>query len=330
MGPFRKRLWLSLLTGYMFLFYGELVFWSSPDREGMEIAILCVTWIVYSFFAYVFLCVAGAFRARSPLAVFLAGAVFGWFEEGIVLQTMHGSPDTPFPMSIPFTGLAWHALVGAFAGWYWTRRILSGNAYGKTAALAIGTGAFYGLWAVFWWTEPPEPMGRLIEAGRGDLLLAHFAVFAMASGALLVLAHWLYNRALPFDFKPSKPELGLLAAAAAVYFSMVTVPAAPRAVWVVPLTLGPTLAALELNRRAETRMSAIGMFGGEVRAANYFLLFLVPLTAIALYAAALAADARWRTNMVVYYLFSAIGVVLWISGMAEAAVRFARARRGAD
>ncbi|MBI2299310.1 MAG: hypothetical protein HYU66_10285, partial [Armatimonadetes bacterium] len=105
MNDFMKRVVVTLCTGYVFVYYGEFVFWATPDREGMDAAGLIATWLLYSIMAYPFLCVVRSFKVRDPWAVFLAGAFYGWFEEGIIVQTTYGSPDTPFPMSISFTGL---------------------------------------------------------------------------------------------------------------------------------------------------------------------------------------------------------------------------------
>jgi hypothetical protein len=253
MRPFLQRLGTALLTGYILFYYGELMFWATPDREGMGLPMLAVTWLVYSIFAYFFLCVAHGFHARNPWAVFLAGAFFGWFEEGIVLQTTYGSADGPFPMSIPFTGLAWHALIGVFVGWYGVPLILRQNRLSRTLALASAIGVFYGFWAIFWWTEPPAPMKALLDAGQQDQLLLHFAIFSTASTALLAVAHRLLDRRPVSGFPPGRIELGVLTAITLGYFAFITVPAAPKALWVMPPLMALTLGALECNRRREAR-----------------------------------------------------------------------------
>src|SRR5690606_17482277 len=119
--------------------------------------------------AYYFLCVASFFRARSVWAVFLAGAVFGWFEEGIFLQTTYGQDGLELPVTIAWTALAWHALFDVLVGWYLVRRVLASDRPLRVAALASAIGLVYGLWAVFWWNEPPEPMERLLISDRKDL-----------------------------------------------------------------------------------------------------------------------------------------------------------------
>lgn len=315
MTDFRKRLVIALTTGYIFFYYGEVMFWATPDRPGMGVAELVITWLVYSVFAYVFLCAVSLFKVRRVWSVFLAGAFFGWYEEGIVMATTYGTPDTPFPMSISFTGLAWHALIDVLVGWYLVRRVLAQNRVSKVLVVACAIGLFYGLWAVFWWTEPPEPMRVLFEAGRKDLVFLHFSAFSLLTTALLIIAHWLYRRMSPSGFKPTKVELWILGLGTLFYFVCVTVPTAPKALAVLPPLMGATLWALNRNRRAETRADAIVAFDASVKLSCYLCLLAIPLVAMAIYFVALACDASLRTNMPIYYLTSATGALMWIGSI---------------
>lgn len=312
---FRRRLGTALVTGYLLFYYGELVFWATPDRDGMGLGTLAASWLVYSVFAYFFLCVAHGFRVRNPWAVFLAGAFFGWFEEGIVLQTTYGSSDGPFPVSIAFTGLAWHALIGVFVGWYGVPRILRLDRVSRALAFAAAFGAFFGLWAMFWWTEPPAPMKALLDAGRKDLLLVRFAAFSTISTGLLILAHRRLDRQADTGFPPGRVEIGILVALTLVYFAFVTIPAAPVALWIMPVLMGLTFGALERNRRREIRAGPPPPHPPPVRLANLLALFAVPLVATSIYAAGLATETSLRTNEFVYVVFSAAGTLFWLAGV---------------
>lgn len=312
MRRFFQRMAVALCSGYIIVYYGEFVFWATPDREGLDAGGILAVWLTYSIFAYPFLCVASLFKVRAPWAVFLAGAFYGWFEEGIVVQTMYGTPSSPFPASISFTGLAWHALIGVGIGWYLLRRVLAQNKYFKTLALTCAIGLFYGGWAIFWWNEPPPPMKALLDAGRKDVLCIHFALFAFGTTVPLVLAHWCYNRLGLAEFKPSKVELWILGVLALLYYAFITVPAAPKALWVLPPLMGVTFWALCKNRRAETRPDAIVAFTARVKPLNYLLLFTIPLIATAIYFLALANDARLPTNVVIYAITTPLGALLWL------------------
>ena len=312
MKAFLKRMAVALCSGYIIVYYGEFVFWATPDREGFNAGEGIAVWLLYSIMAYPFLCVVSLFKVRDPWAVFVAGALYGWFEEGIIVQTTYGSADTPFPMSISFTGLAWHAPIDVWIGWYLVRRILAQNSPLTTIALACGIGAFYGLWGIFWWSEPPPPMKVLLDTGRKDVLFIHFALFAFGTTALLVLAQWLYQRVRLTEFKPSNIELWTFGVLVLLYYAFITVPAAPRALWVLPPLMGVSFWALLGSRRAETRPDAIVAFPEAVHFSNYLLLFGIPLVASAIYYLALANDVRLHTNLIFYYIATPLGAVLWL------------------
>jgi hypothetical protein len=307
-----KRIAVSLISGYILLYYGEFVFWATPDREDFDLLVALGMWLLYSCMAYPFLCVVSLFNARNPWAIFLAGAFYGWFEEGLVVQTMYGTPDGPFPMSISFTGLAWHAAIGVWVGWYLVRKILIENNYLKTLALGLGIGLFYGLWAIWWWNEPPSPMKELLESGRKDVLFIHFFIFAYGTTALLILAHWLYQRINLTEFKPSKVEIGICGGLALLYFALVSVPAAPKAIWVLPPLLGLTFWALSNNKGLEKRQNATTAFSHPVTALNRLLLFSIPTTASTIYFLALATDFRLPTNIIFYYTATPLAALAWI------------------
>jgi len=316
MNSFLQRAAVTLCTGYIIVFYGEFVFWATPDRDGMNPAGMIAVWLLYSAMAYPFLCVVSYFRVRDPWAVLLAGAFYGWFEEGVVVQTTYGSPDTPFPMSISFTALAWHAPIDVWVGWYAMRRVLAQNRPLATLGLAAGIGLFYGLWGLFWWNEPPAPMKALLDAGRQETVALHFVLFALGTTVPLIGAHQLLQWMGPVRFQPSKLELWGFGGLALLYYAFVTVPAAPRALWVLPALLGVTFWALTGNRRTETRPDAIAAFPEVVKPWNHLLLFAIPLVAGVVYSVALAADLRLATNLAFYHLATPLGALLWLTGVA--------------
>ena len=106
---FLQRVAVAFCSGYIIVYYGEFVFWATPDREGFDAGSIIATWLVYSVLSYPFLCVVSLFKVRDPWPFSSRAAFYGWFEEGVLVQTMYGTPDGPFPASVSFTGLAWHA-----------------------------------------------------------------------------------------------------------------------------------------------------------------------------------------------------------------------------
>ena len=99
-----------LASGYILFFLSERVFWSFW-RPGDNPAEFLITWLAYSLIGWIYLDLVRRFRVAKFPAVFLCGAVYGWVAEGIVVDTMYGDPTNPFPLSLSWTGLAWHALL---------------------------------------------------------------------------------------------------------------------------------------------------------------------------------------------------------------------------
>ena len=113
-----------LANGYILFFFSERVFWSFW-RPGDTLPEFLITWIAYCLLGWIFLDLVRRFKVASFPPLFLCGAVFGWVGEGVVVDTLYGNPTNPFPLSISFTGLAWHALLSVGVGWYLIGRALT-------------------------------------------------------------------------------------------------------------------------------------------------------------------------------------------------------------
>ena len=114
-----KRLLSVLACGYILMFYSEHLFWAHV-RASDTLFDYLETWLLYSFLAFAFLNLIDHFRVQNIWALFLCGAVFGWLVEGVIVQTTYES----LPLSISFTGLAWHALISVWVGWYAVRKAI--------------------------------------------------------------------------------------------------------------------------------------------------------------------------------------------------------------
>ena len=99
-----------LANGYILFFFSERVFWSFW-RPADNLRDFVITWLAYCLMGWMFLDLVRHFRVASFPPLFLCGAVFGWVGEGVVVDTMYGDPTNPFPLSVSWTGLAWHALL---------------------------------------------------------------------------------------------------------------------------------------------------------------------------------------------------------------------------
>jgi len=124
------------------------LFWARP-LEGTGIPAILPLWLLYSLAAFVFLVLAQQFRIRSLPAALLAGALYGWLVEGVFAQTFYAM----LPLSISFTGLAWHAVFTIGIGWWLLLRALAAPRALPSLGWSSALGIAYGAWAIGWWTQ---------------------------------------------------------------------------------------------------------------------------------------------------------------------------------
>jgi hypothetical protein len=310
MADFIRRVIVVFSTGYVCLFFSELAFWSKYDPKGMAPRELLMTWLAYSIVAYVFLSVLALSRARSIWALFLAGAVYGWFVEGIVVQTMYDD----FPINLSWTGLAWHALITILVGWYLIRKVLLENRYLKTVVVSSVIGIVWGAWAVFWWVEY-----------NAVTPLWQFSLYALIATLVLILFYAVHDLAHLAAFRPTWIEVGVLALIAVTYFVFVSLRAKPIAGIILPPLLAVVYFTLRKNRRSETRPDLFAAMQGKVRMLNYFGLLFVPLGAVAVYAIAQHLNLRLQTNIPFYYVSTVWGAAMFVASLGKIFLRKAQA-----
>ena len=295
-----KQLALVFGTGYIFVYFSEHLFWARV-RPDDSLGGWLATWIAYSLAAFVFLHLVERFRVREKWSLFLAAAVFGWLAEGVIVQTTYEM----LPLSISFTGLAWHALITVWIGWYAVRRALISPASLSTFGRFATIGLCYSLWAINWWLEPDG----------GVATLAEFSSFILTITALVALAYALVNWGSSEPFTPNVWVTRFVYAAFLAYFAFVAVPAALVALLVLPLLLALAVYGLRRHRPAEETASLIATLRGQIHPFNYLALFALPFTAIAFYALALALNLQWHTNWILYLITALLGFVLFGVGL---------------
>ena len=295
-----KQLALVLATGYIFVYFSEHLFWARL-RPDDSLKNWFSAWIAYSLMAFIFLHLVTSFRIAEKSSLFLAGAAFGWLAEGLVVQTTYES----LPLSISFTGLAWHALITGWSGWDAVRRALTSPASIRTFGLFAVIGAGYGLWAITWWLEPDG----------GVATLAEFSRFSLTITALVTLAYALANWGASAPFAPNRWVTRVIYGLFLLYFAFVTIPAAPWALLILPILLGLVTYGLRRHRPVEETDSLIVTLGGRIPPLNFLAIFALPLTAIAVYAAALSLNLQWHTNWILYLITTPLGFVLFGVGL---------------
>lgn len=302
MDNLRRQLRLLLhvfATGFILMFYSELVFWARYRPGEDHLLGWLFTWLAYSLLAFFFLSVVHRFHVASLPALFIAGALYGWLAEGVLVQTMYDS----FPLQISWTGLAWHSLISIYLGWYLMRRGYHQSKLTRSLGIAAGLGAFWGFWAIFWQLETPEFITRPLD----------YMLFTWVASLLVTLAYWVTDRTTsPGGFQPPTwmtiPIIILLA----TYFLMITVPGNPISLAILPVLLIFVYLALRRNRAIESNPSLDMTFQSNLPIHRYLPLLAMPLTATIVYTMAISLNLIIPTNWIVYALLTPAGFVLLI------------------
>ena len=299
-----QKLAVVLTTGYILFFYSERLFWSFP-RPGDTFADLLLTWVVYSLLAWGFLLLVRQCRIAAFPALFLAGAVFGWLAEGVVVDTLYGNATNPFPASISFTGLAWHALISVGVGWYWQAKVLTTGDARKIALFSVAVGLGWGLWAG-WWPA---------ELGKANTSLAAFAGHTV-SVFLPVFAAWVVlGRAGTEWFRPARFELPVLLGLVTLFFLGVRVPATPRSALILPPLLLACAHGLRRNRSQEKRPDLLETVLGRIQPRSCLPLLLTPVIAVAVYAPVAVWGLTLPTNWVLYVITMPLGFFFFLRSL---------------
>ena len=297
--PFVRRITFVVLNACLMVTGSEMLFWARP-LDALTWPGIVLTTLVYSWLVYLFLASIAYFRISSFPALFLAGAFYGWLDEGVLVQTVYA----PLPLSIAWTGLAWHALLVICVLWYGLqKRLLDGPPWRLVRwCLAIGFG--FGLWAVTWWTE----------SGLVPTPIATFATYSFATISFFGGAAWLASRVAPRPFTPSRLEIIILAGGMVLYFAVITVPRAPVAIIILPLLLAPIFVALRRNRHTAMHPDTLALMAaaGPIPVYRLPILWLIPLTATLIYASLSVAHLIVPTSIILYLITVPLGFGLFI------------------
>ena len=292
-----KNVVLVFSSGYILFYFSELLFWARV-RPNDNLAGWLMTWIAYSLLAFAFLWLVSRYRVSSFWPLFLAGACFGWLAEGLLVQTTYED----LPLSISFTGLAWHALLSVGLGWGLLPASLGGRPR-RSIWIAALTGLGYGLWAICWWLEPDGGVSSLPQ----------FALHAFISAALYLPACFLLKWSASEPFHPSRGLTIAVGLLYLVYFLLVTLPAAPVALLLLPALLGLAWLGLRGTARRANGPTMLETLAEPVPLARYLGLLALPVAAVVVYAAALALDLKWQTNWLLYLITTPAGFILFIT-----------------
>ncbi|MBN2390167.1 MAG: hypothetical protein JXR84_05570 [Anaerolineae bacterium] len=286
----------TLATGYILMFYSEFLFWARVRPED-SLSEWVSTWLLYSLLAYVLLSMLARFHVASAWALFLAGACFGWLIEGVIVQTAYDA----LPLSLSFTGLAWHALVSVWVGFYGVSRGLVAG-IGSVLAWSVSIGTVYGFWSIAWWVEPD---GGMVHPRA-------FASFSIMITLLLMIAYWVYGHTIPNSFRSNRTVEVIVSLLLVCYFIFVTIPIVGFVSMILPILLLGLLSTLRHNKQVESGVTLLKKESRVRKVWHYLGLLALPLTASLFYIFAFALGIRWHTNRIVYLVTTPAGFILLI------------------
>ena len=274
-------------------FYSEFYFLNEGPAIAMAAgfgalpALLTFTF-TYALFAWLFLIVLDHFEVRDIAGLILAGAIFGWATEALVVPVVYEGP----PISFFFPSVGWHALVDVVVGWYLIRLAMRRLPLWALGLLFVLAGMIWGLWASWTWSAEDEaPLVFTTEQFRSIVLI---------SSASWALGTLLADIGQTRRFRASRVEVGLVGLTTLVLFVTMGLPFWP---WMLLLA---ALAALTLAalRRARGRhgVAQFQTFQTMPGVPAYFLMALLPGTALLTYPVVLERQLVLPANDIVLLL----------------------------
>lgn len=284
----------SALTGYLFFYFSELVFWAHPRLEDNLVNWL-QTWMAYSLMAFLFLVVVKYFKVNDLASIFLAGAFFGWLAEGVIVHTL----IEDLPLSISFTGLAWHALITVVFGWFALHSALQ-RSLRSTITMAIYMGFFVWFWGISAIYERPT------EAVSPPV----FAAYTFVSTLLLILSLIPSRKVFSIPFNPPRWLVYVIGSFFVVLYILALVMTRDVNLLLLISLMAILFFALRRHLARTEAGDVIELLARPVPLGRYFILLLSPVIASILYFIYWNSRLMLPTNWVVYLITTPAGFIL--------------------
>lgn len=283
-----RTLALLAVVGFILHLSSERAYWFySPAWFGTRIQDTLITSAFYAFAASLAMWALARISLRGWHQVVLAGAVFAWTVEGVVVYVLHeaGPLDLVFPAM--FAG--WHGVL-SFAGFLvLVRQLLVERRPAALAVWAAGYGVVVGLWATTSWLPDADSTANLADGGTtGIAAPADYALTMLLVVTSLALAHLLLDRLWDAAWRPSRlfGWVAISATAAMAALGFAAIPYGPIRYVVL---VGVPLIALHASGARSDGPPLFAALGGSIRTTH--LLALAPAAATASLVYALAWNA---------------------------------------
>lgn len=281
MRAFGARL-LSVLGSALILQFFSEFFFFNEEPVGNVLRATGLGWsalpnflelsLFYALFAYVLLIVIDRFRVVTLAALMLAGAIFGWATEALIVSVSYEAP----PVSWLWPAVAWQAPVDVIAGWFALRLAMRRLSAPLLALVFVLTGALWAWWSTWFWSEAA---GGAAAGALAALSAAQFWVLALATGASWIVGMILADLGASRAFHASRAELILVGAVVLVFLIFTALPFLPWSLGLMAL-ITLTFAALARGTRAARGQPGIlAPLAVAPARHTYLLAALMPLSA---------------------------------------------------
>lgn len=288
-----------LVVGFIVQLSSERAYWMySTEWFTIRVGDMVMTSLVYAFALTLPILILASIPFSGPHQIVLAGALFGWTVEGVVVQVLH--EGGPLDLIFPAMFVGWHGVLSFFGFFYLVRRWLLARRRMTLALVSAVWGAIIGVWATTSWLPDSDQASAL--HGVAVPIATTPLEFAGTVGLLvatLAAAHLILDRLWAEEWRPGRLAT-LLAGGATITLALggfSTIPWAP--IRYLVLSSIP-LAALLAGSRKEG-LNLFGVLSGRVRGRDLWA--LAPAVVVA----------------------STVYAIGWLLGPAESAVELIRA-----
>ncbi|MEL6525137.1 MAG: hypothetical protein AAFQ07_05440 [Chloroflexota bacterium] len=278
---FARRFATVIGSAMILLFFSEYYFLNEGPVErlitGLQTPLQFALGIAeftlyYGLFTYIFFLVIHHFQVKTYLDLLLAGAIFGWATEALVVPIVYEA----VPFSFVFPSISWHALIDVLLGWYLVRRIMRRNNATLTAIMFIVLGAIWGWWATWFWVDTnPNALQPLLPTD--------FVVYTIVTSLFALIGFVIADRFGIDNFQPSRWEAGFILAISILLFIGTAILFLPLSL-ALPPVIALTLFALHRSKANEHQQDRLQVFSSPPPIGwHYGLGLLMPLTASLIY-----------------------------------------------
>jgi hypothetical protein len=301
---FIRRIITLVGSSMILLFFSEFYFLNEGPVETIVETMAASPWqlipafleftLFYMLFTYIFFLALNHFQVKTLMGLFLAGALFGWATEGVIIPIVYEA----IPFSFLFPSVTWHAMVDVVLGWYLIRLLMRKHNPLLSIAMFAILGAAWGAWGTWFWGEAETP---------APLTPSVFTQYVWVTSMVWVFGMIIMDRFGTVVFTPSRWEIGIVLGVVGILAAMMAIAVLPLSLLLIPL-IGWTLAAL---RRLSGREDQAILAPLEVypRWWQYPLALLMPLTASLVYPFFYESGTGIPTEDVLFVLIIVSGVM---------------------